>query len=124
MGGSSSRPENTRRKTRKNNNTNGQTEAPRPKKAYNKVEVFQRLICHVDKNSEKENIIKLFKTVYSRASDRQSPVDEPNVRTTARTQLIRLKELVCKVSPKELEKEEIDDLVKKVMILTKGYSEK
>ena len=130
MGGSSSRPiprENTRRtrRRRKNNNNNDNNDKKEnenaPKKACNKIETIQRLVC--GDNVDTSDIPKLFKKVYTRASDRQEAVDAPNIRTTAKTQLTRLRELVCKEEAKKLDKDEIKVLAKKIMTLTKDFKD-
>jgi hypothetical protein len=133
MGGSSSRPipiENRRRTRRNNNNnknnnnndTNENENAPKKRCiACNKIETIQRLLCGDDVDTS--DIPKLFKTVYSAASRRQEPVDMPNIRTTAKTQLLRLKELVCRVEAKKLDKDDVKVLAKKVMTLTKNFKD-
>jgi hypothetical protein len=130
MGGSSSRPiptENTRRtrRNRNNNNSNNndkkENENAPPKKACNKIATIQRLVCGNDVDTS--DIPKLFKKVYTRASDRQEAVDAPNIRTTAKTQLTRLRELVCKEDAKKLDKDDIKVLAKKVMTLTKDFKD-
>lgn len=131
MGGSSSRPiptENTRRtrRNRNNNNSNNnndkkENENAPPKKACNKIATIQRLVCGNDVDTS--DIPKLFKKVYSKVSDREDTLDTPNIRTTAKTQLTRLKELVCKEDAKKLDKDEIKALAKKVMTLTKDFKD-
>jgi len=129
MGGSSSRPiprENTRRTRRRRNNNNNNDNNDKkenenaPKKACNKIETVQRLVC---KDIDHSDIVKVFKKVYSRVSDREETVDTPNIRTTAKTQLTRLRELVCKEDAKKLEKDDVKALAKKIITLTKDFKD-
>jgi hypothetical protein len=127
MGGSSSRPiplENARRTRRRRNNNNNNDKKENenaPKRSCNKIATIQRLVCGDDVDTS--DIPKLFKKVYTRAADRQEAVDAPNIRTTAKTQLTRLRELVCKEDAKKLDKDDIKVLAKKVMTLTKDFKD-